>query len=103
MANPATVPTRADSPTEATAAAPFVERHVGVSSAAEAAMLATVGHGDLDSLARAAVPASIRLTERLALDPGRSEPEVLAELRALAGRNRVLASMIGLGYHGTFV
>ena len=26
---------------------------------------------------------------------------MLAELRALAGRNRVLTSMIGLGYHGT--
>ena len=37
----------------------------------------------------------------LALPAGRAEHEVLAELRALAGRNQVLTSMIGLGYHGT--
>ena len=37
----------------------------------------------------------------LALDAGRAEHEVLAELRELAGRNQVLTSMIGLGYHGT--
>lgn len=32
----------------------------------------------------------------------RTEAEVLAELRALADRNQVLAPMIGLGYYGTF-
>ena len=37
----------------------------------------------------------------LRLEPGRSEHEVIAELRALAARNTVLTSMIGLGYYGT--
>ena len=37
----------------------------------------------------------------LALAAGRAEHEVLDELRALAARNQVLTSMIGLGYHGT--
>ncbi|GMA89261.1 hypothetical protein GCM10025868_45110 [Angustibacter aerolatus] len=57
----------------------FVDRHVGVDTTAEQAMLAVIGHDSLDALADAAVPASIRLTERLALDDARSEPEVLAE------------------------
>jgi glycine dehydrogenase len=35
----------------------------------------------------------------LALPPPLTEPEALAELRRLAGRNRVLTSMIGLGYY----
>ncbi len=40
-------------------------------------------------------------TAPLALPEGRTEVDVLAELRALAGRNRVLTSLIGMGYYGT--
>src|SRR5207245_3119681 len=36
------------------------------------------------------------------LPPARTEAEVLAELRDIAGRNRVLRPMIGLGYYGTY-
>ena len=39
--------------------------------------------------------------EPLRLDRGRSEHEVLEELRQLAAQNQVVTSMIGLGYHGT--
>ena len=81
---------------------PFEERHIGPSEADRAKMLAVLGYGSLDELSEAAVPATIRLTERLNLPPARSEDEVGQELRDLAGRNRVLRSMIGLGYYGTF-
>jgi glycine dehydrogenase len=64
-------------------------------------MLAVLGAGSLEELAESAVPEAIRATERLQLDAGRSEPEVLAELRALAARNTVTVPMIGLGYSGT--
>ncbi|HYU05388.1 MAG TPA: aminomethyl-transferring glycine dehydrogenase, partial [Jatrophihabitantaceae bacterium] len=37
----------------------------------------------------------------LALPPAASEADVAAELRELAGRNRVVTSMIGLGYYDT--
>ena len=47
------------------------------------------------------MPSSVHSDTPLALPAGRAEHEVLAELRALAGRNQVLTSMIGLGYHGT--
>jgi glycine dehydrogenase len=80
----------------------FEERHIGPSEADRAKMLAVLGYGSLDELSEAAVPATIRLTERLNLPPARSEDEVAQELRDLAGRNRVLRSMIGLGYYGTF-
>src|SRR5581483_10764177 len=63
-------------------------------------MLAALGYGSLDDLAAAAVPSSIVSTDGLELEP-RSEAEVLAVLRDKAGRNRVLTSMIGLGYYGT--
>ena len=64
-------------------------------------MLAAVGVGSMDALIDAAVPPAIRTAAPLALPPARSESEVLAALRELAGRNEVLTSMIGLGYHGT--
>jgi glycine dehydrogenase len=64
-------------------------------------MLAVLGYSSLEDLIDAAVPASVHSDTPLALDRGRSEHEVLDELRAMAGRNRVLTSMIGLGYHGT--
>ncbi|MBS2554194.1 aminomethyl-transferring glycine dehydrogenase [Catenulispora sp. NL8] len=81
---------------------PFADRHIGPDPAAAAHMLALLGYDSLDALTEAAVPGSIRLTERLNLPPARSEAEVLTELRDIAGRNRVFRPMIGLGYHGTF-
>jgi glycine dehydrogenase len=80
---------------------PFDRRHIGPSPDAQAKMLAVLGYSSLEELIDAAVPASVHSDTPLALDRGRSEHEVLDELRAMAGRNRVLTSMIGLGYHGT--
>ncbi|MGH8892003.1 MAG: aminomethyl-transferring glycine dehydrogenase [Actinomycetes bacterium] len=80
---------------------PFVRRHVGPAPEDQAKMLAVLGYSSLEALVDAAVPKSVHSDEPLALDPGRAEHEVIAELRDLAGRNRVLTSMIGLGYHGT--
>ncbi|ONK15889.1 aminomethyl-transferring glycine dehydrogenase [Streptomyces sp. MP131-18] len=81
---------------------PFAARHIGPDAQDQAKMLAHVGFGSLDELTAAAVPETIRTTEALRLPEARDEAGVLAELRALAARNTVLHSMIGLGYHGTF-
>ncbi|MEW1666694.1 aminomethyl-transferring glycine dehydrogenase [Streptomyces albidoflavus] len=81
---------------------PFEQRHIGPDAGDRAKMLAQVGYGSLDELTAAAVPDVIKSTEALDLPDGRSEAEVLAELRSLADRNQVVDSMIGLGYYGTF-
>lgn len=81
---------------------PFEQRHIGPDAGAQAKMLAHVGYGSLDELTAAAVPDTIKSVEALRLPAGRTEAEVLAELRSLADRNQVLAPMIGLGYYGTF-
>jgi glycine dehydrogenase len=81
---------------------PFVRRHIGPDTGAQAKMLAQVGYGSLDELTGAAVPEVIKSSEALDLPPARTEAEVIAELRELAERNRVLPTMIGLGYYGTF-
>jgi glycine dehydrogenase len=83
-------------------AAPFASRHIGTLADDQAKMLAAIGRGSLAELIDEAVPESIRERTPLALAPARSEPEVIAELRELAGRNRIRRPMIGLGYHGTF-
>ncbi|WP_035845220.1 aminomethyl-transferring glycine dehydrogenase [Kitasatospora azatica] len=87
---------------ELEAASPFESRHIGPDAAAQAKMLAQVGYGSLAELSTAAVPEAIRSITGLDLPAGRSEAQVLAELRELAGRNQVLTPMIGLGYYGTF-
>ncbi|HWC84270.1 MAG TPA: aminomethyl-transferring glycine dehydrogenase [Pseudonocardiaceae bacterium] len=82
---------------------PFADRHVGPRPAELAAMLDTIGVGSLDDLADLAIPPSIRHTgdEPDNLPEPATETEALAELRALAARNRPMTQMIGLGYHGT--
>ncbi|WP_040658030.1 aminomethyl-transferring glycine dehydrogenase [Ornithinimicrobium pekingense] len=79
----------------------FVGRHVGPREEDVARMLGTLGYDSLDALVEAAVPPAIRSTEPLSIAAAPSEQAVLAELRDLASRNRVLTSMIGLGYYGT--
>ena len=79
----------------------FSTRHIGPQADDREKMLATLGLTDLEQLVEQSLPRSIHSTELLALPPALSESETLAVLRNLAGRNRPLTSMIGLGYHGT--
>ncbi|HEY3958418.1 MAG TPA: aminomethyl-transferring glycine dehydrogenase [Streptosporangiaceae bacterium] len=79
----------------------FSERHIGPSPAEQERMLAAIGHGSLDELARAALPPQIAAAGGLSLPPALSEAEAQAELCRLGGMNQVLTSMIGLGYYGT--
>jgi glycine dehydrogenase len=66
-------------------------------------MLEVLGVASVEELIDQAVPKSIRADEPLQLPAAGSEPEVLAALRRLAGRNRVVTSLIGAGYSGTHV
>jgi glycine dehydrogenase len=79
----------------------FTTRHIGPSRADQATMLARVGRSSLEELINDAVPASIRTVDALTLSHGRTEPEVLAELRHFAARNTLMVQMIGLGYSDT--
>ncbi len=94
-------PTTQPSLAELESASPFSARHIGLSDADRRRMLDTVGYASLDDLLADAVPAAIREKLALALPPAATEAQVAAELRALAARNQVLTSMIGLGYYDT--
>ncbi|MEU8113767.1 aminomethyl-transferring glycine dehydrogenase [Micromonospora sp. NPDC048947] len=79
----------------------FATRHIGPGPDDERRMLEVVGHGSIDELMDAAIPEVIRWHGTLDLPDPATEAETIAELRALAARNTVAVSMIGLGYHGT--
>ncbi|WP_131989574.1 aminomethyl-transferring glycine dehydrogenase [Chthoniobacter flavus] len=81
----------------------FPRRHLGSSEAEVEALLETLGLASLDALMDAAVPAQIRLKAPLNLPAGEGEHEALAELRALAKKNRICKNYIGQGYSGTIV
>lgn len=81
----------------------FVQRHIGPDEKDVAAMLSQLGLGSLDELIEKTVPAAIRLREPLKLGEPRSEMDVLAEMRAIASKNKVVRSFIGQGYYDTFV
>jgi glycine dehydrogenase len=80
----------------------FVHRHVGSDRGEQARMLEALGLDSIDTLLDRIVPERIRTREPLDLPAARSEPEVLATLRATAARNAVYTSLIGLGYSDTF-
>jgi glycine dehydrogenase len=79
----------------------FVIRHVGPDAAEQAEMLAALGQPSLEALIEAAVPKVIRTDDPLDLPAARTEAAALADLRTVAGRNEVMVSMIGQGYHDT--
>jgi glycine dehydrogenase len=78
--------------------ADFPARHIGPDETDEAAMLRTLGVGTLDELAAETVPADIRFAGTLDLPAPVDEAAVLGELRALAAKNQIWKSFIGMGY-----
>jgi len=78
--------------------ADFPARHIGPDEADETAMLRALGVGTLEELAAETVPADIRFQGTLDLPAPVDEAAVLAELRAIAAKNQIWKSFIGMGY-----
>jgi glycine dehydrogenase len=79
----------------------FVARHVGPNEDEVQQMLAAIGVDSVAALIDATVPAAIRLNRALDLPASVSEQAALAKLRAIAEKNSVKKSCLGLGYYGT--
>lgn len=82
-------------------ASEFVARHIGIEAADETRMLSVIGAASRRALIEAVVPRSIVRAKPMTLPAPLTEAQALAELKAIAGRNRLLKSFIGQGYHGT--
>src|SRR5579875_287377 len=76
----------------------FHTRHIGPNPSEREAMLRCVRAASLDALIEETIPSRIRLSRPLDLPEGKSEYEFLRDLRAIAAKNRVFRSYIGLGY-----
>ncbi|RMX08752.1 glycine dehydrogenase (aminomethyl-transferring) [Corticibacter populi] len=81
--------------------ADFLPRHIGPSPEDQQHMLGIVGAASLQALMAEIVPASIASPQAMPLPAPVSEVAALQELRAIAGKNRILKSFIGQGYYGT--
>ena len=75
-------------------------RHIGPSPSEMAAMLKACGVSTLDQLIDETVPASIRQSVPLDWAP-LTEHGLLARMREVADKNRVMTQLIGQGYYGT--
>ena len=81
--------------------AEFLPRHIGIDALDEAHMLSVIGEASRQSLVASIVPRSIARATPMDIPTPCTEAEALAELKAIAGKNRVLRSFIGQGYYGT--
>jgi glycine dehydrogenase len=81
----------------------FPRRHIGPSEEEIAEMLDALGYDSLAAFVDAAVPEGIRYRRPLSLPGGLGEHEALARLRAMAAKNTVGRSFIGMGYYDTLV
>ncbi len=79
----------------------FIPRHVGPDERDVAEMVKFIGFPSLDALIDATVPRKIRARQPLELPKGLTELEVLTYFRALAAKNQVFRSFIGMGYSDT--
>ncbi|CAN7310260.1 aminomethyl-transferring glycine dehydrogenase [Acidovorax sp. LjRoot117] len=79
----------------------FLPRHIGIDAADETHMLSVIGEASRSALIESIVPRSIARTTPMDLPLPVTEAAALAELKAIAGKNKVLRSFIGQGYYGT--
>ncbi len=79
----------------------FVRRHIGPSGDDVAHMLDALGVDSIETLLDQTLPASIRSAEPLDLPAAVPESVAVHRLRAIAGKNQQVTSLIGMGYTGT--
>ncbi|WP_448554930.1 aminomethyl-transferring glycine dehydrogenase [Thalassotalea montiporae] len=79
----------------------FIRRHIGPDEAQTKAMLADIGAESVDALIDEIVPNDIRLADLPAIEESKTEVKALADLKAVASKNKVNTSYIGLGYYPT--
>lgn len=78
----------------------FRARHIGIDAQDETHMLKAVGAASRDALIDAIVPRSIARGKPMDLPAPATEAQALAELKAMAAKNKQFKSFIGQGYYG---
>lgn len=81
----------------------FVNRHNGPRKNDVKNMLEKIGTNSVDELIDQTIPSAIRLKTPLNLPTGMSEYDYHKYLRAIASKNKIFKTYIGLGYYNTIV
>lgn len=81
----------------------FIARHIGPDATEQKKMLDKIGVNSLDDLIIKTIPEAIRLSNLELSQPPTSEADALTQLKKIAQENTITRSLIGLGYHDTFV
>lgn len=81
----------------------FIGRHIGPNSQQTKAMLEALGVASIQELIEKTVPNGILNKDDLNLDEAISEQDALADIRAIADKNQIFKTYIGMGYHDTYV
>ncbi|CAN5560085.1 aminomethyl-transferring glycine dehydrogenase [soil metagenome] len=81
----------------------FVDRHNGPRENDVKLMLSKIGAKSVDELIDQTIPAAIRLKKPLNLSAGMTEYNYHKHLRAIASKNKVFKTYIGLGYSNTII
>jgi glycine dehydrogenase len=76
----------------------FIDRHIGPDARQQHEMLEAVGASSLNDLISTLVPADIQLAQPPQVGSAATEFAALAELKAIASRNKRFKSYIGMGY-----
>ncbi|MBP6115817.1 MAG: aminomethyl-transferring glycine dehydrogenase [Neisseriaceae bacterium] len=79
----------------------FVGRHIGTSAAEQASMLADLGLNSMAEFVAKTVPDSVLMPQPFGLPDSMTEADALAKLKAMASKNKIFKSYIGMGYYPT--
>lgn len=79
----------------------FADRHIGITPAEESIMLDKIGVKTLDELIDKTIPKNIRLKEPMKLSETLSEYKFAEHISALAAKNKIFTSYIGMGWYNT--
>ena len=81
----------------------FIGRHIGPSADEIQGMLNELGESSLEALIKDTVPGKVLREPFLEVGEPLNEREALSKLKAIAKKNKVLTSFIGMGYYDTLV
>jgi glycine dehydrogenase len=81
----------------------FVSRHIGPSESDIKDMIKVCGVESVEDLINQTIPQKIRLDKDIELLPALSERDFINSLRAMASKNEIYKSYIGMGYYPTIL
>ena len=84
----------------------FAPRHNSITPEQQTEMAKLCGYDSMEALVEATVPDAIKRTDGMPLGKyhdGMTESEFLEHFKAMASKNKVFKSFIGMGYHGTHI